>query len=112
MPAEAAWPAGGPASSDIAAQVADRIDLDRALSSIPEDQRAAIVIRDLLDFDYAAVAAILGVPAGTVKSRIARGRAALAAALGSSDDGEPLDEGNRAPHSGRQNEGETSGRRS
>ena len=43
------------------------------------------MLRDVADLDYAAIAAALGVPIGTVRSRIARGRAALAAALGNSD---------------------------
>jgi len=60
----------------------DRMALDRALADLPEDFRVAVVLRDVGDLDYTEIAEILGVPAGTVKSRIARGRAALAAALG------------------------------
>ena len=59
-----------------------RIDVDAALRELPEDFRAAVVLRDLCDLDYAEIAEVTGVPAGTVRSRIARGRAALAAALG------------------------------
>ena len=36
------------------------------------------MLRDVADLDYAEIAEVLGVPVGTVKSRIARGRAALA----------------------------------
>ena len=42
----------------------------------------AVVLRDLCDLDYAEIAEVLDVPPGTVRSRIARGRAALHAALG------------------------------
>ena len=42
----------------------------------------AVVLRDLCDLDYAEIADVLGVPPGTVRSRIARGRAALAGILG------------------------------
>ncbi|MGZ4712552.1 MAG: RNA polymerase sigma factor [Acidimicrobiia bacterium] len=65
-------------------QVADRLDLDAALATLPEDFRTAVVLRDVADLDYAEIAATLGIPIGTVRSRIARGRAALAAALGNS----------------------------
>jgi RNA polymerase sigma-70 factor (ECF subfamily) len=55
-----------------------RADIDAALATLAPDFRAAVVLRDLLDHDYAEMAEVLGVPPGTVKSRIARGRAALA----------------------------------
>jgi RNA polymerase sigma-70 factor (ECF subfamily) len=61
---------------------ADRMALDRALADLPEDFRVAVVLRDVGDLDYTEIAEVLGIPAGTVKSRIARGRAALASALG------------------------------
>ena len=66
-------------------RVVDRLDLETALAALPEEFRAAVVLRDVADLDYAAIAATLDVPIGTVRSRIARGRAALAAALGNSD---------------------------
>jgi RNA polymerase sigma-70 factor, ECF subfamily len=59
-----------------------RLDIDAALRDLPEDFRVAVVLRDLCDLDYAEIAEVLGVPPGTVRSRIARGRAALADALG------------------------------
>lgn len=62
--------------------VADRIDVDAALARLPADFRAAVVLRDLCDLDYAEIADVLAIPPGTVRSRIARGRAALAAELG------------------------------
>jgi RNA polymerase sigma-70 factor (ECF subfamily) len=43
--------------------------------------REAVVLRDLQDLDYAEVAQVLGVPEGTVKSRINRGRLELAKVL-------------------------------
>jgi RNA polymerase sigma-70 factor, ECF subfamily len=61
--------------------VGDRIDIDAALARIPEEFRVAVVLRDLCDLDYGQIAAVLDVPPGTVRSRIARGRAALAAEL-------------------------------
>ncbi len=60
----------------------DRLSIDAALAALPEDFRVAVVLRDVGDLDYAEIAEALGVPVGTVKSRIARGRSQLAAALG------------------------------
>ncbi len=59
----------------------DRLVLDDALDRLPEDLRVAVVLRDVADLDYAEIAETLDVPVGTVKSRISRGRAALAAQL-------------------------------
>jgi RNA polymerase sigma-70 factor (ECF subfamily) len=63
-------------------RVGARIDVDTALAALPEEFRVAVVLRDLCDLDYAEIAEVLDVPPGTVRSRIARGRAALAEALG------------------------------
>lgn len=49
----------------------------RAVESLPDDQRQAIVLRDIHDLPYSEIASILGVEVGTVKSRINRGRANL-----------------------------------
>lgn len=62
--------------------VADRLDIDAALRKLAPEFRAAVVLRDLCALDYAEIASVLDIPAGTVRSRIARGRAALAADLG------------------------------
>jgi RNA polymerase sigma-70 factor (ECF subfamily) len=62
--------------------VADRIDVDAALALLSPEQRAAVALRDLLGLDYAEIAAVLEIPPGTVRSRIARGRAALADLIG------------------------------
>jgi RNA polymerase sigma-70 factor (ECF subfamily) len=62
-------------------QVSEREALEAALLTLPEDFRIPVVLRDVADLDYAEIAATLGVPVGTVKSRIARGRGMLAAAL-------------------------------
>ncbi|WP_195210416.1 RNA polymerase sigma factor [Actinomarinicola tropica] len=60
---------------------AHRLDIDAALSRLPEDFRAPVVLRDQLGLDYAEIAEVLGIPPGTVRSRIARGRSALARSL-------------------------------
>ncbi|MGH9030777.1 MAG: RNA polymerase sigma factor [Acidimicrobiia bacterium] len=63
-------------------RVGARLDVDAALARLPEEFRVAVVLRDLCDLDYAEIAEALALPPGTVRSRIARGRAALAEALG------------------------------
>ncbi len=62
--------------------IGDQMMIDTALAALPEDFRIAVVLRDVGDLDYAEIAEVLDVPVGTVKSRIARGRAVLAANLG------------------------------
>jgi RNA polymerase sigma-70 factor (ECF subfamily) len=62
--------------------VADRIDVDAALAQLPDEFRVAVVLRDLCDMEYADIAATLDLAPGTVRSRIARGRAQLARHLG------------------------------
>lgn len=59
-------------------RVADRLEVDEALAELPLDFRAAVVLRDLCQLDYTEIAEVLEIPAGTVRSRIARGRALLA----------------------------------
>lgn len=55
-----------------------------ALKKLPETQRRALVLHHMCDLPVQAVAHEMGVPEGTVKARLSRGRAALAALL--SDD--------------------------
>lgn len=76
--------------------VTDRIVVDEALARLGPEARAAVALRDLIGLDYAEIAEVLGIPPGTVRSRIARGRAALADILG-----------NRTGGGGRQNPPET-----
>ncbi len=66
--------------------VAARLDVDAALARLPEEFRTAVVLRDLLDLDYAEIADALGIPIGTVRSRISRGRRLLGEWFGNSDD--------------------------
>jgi len=73
---------------------ADRIDVDRALSTLPRRQGEAIVLRYYLHLDTREVAAALRVNEGTVKSTLFRARATLAEALGIHDTEEANDRGN------------------
>ena len=68
----------GAGSAPVESTVAARLDVDAALAGLSPEFRAAVVLRDLCDLDYAEIADVLDVPIGTVRSRIARGRAAIA----------------------------------
>jgi RNA polymerase sigma-70 factor (ECF subfamily) len=74
------WIAGS-AGRDPADAVAARIDVDAGLALVPEEFRVAVVLRDVVGLDYAEIAEVLDIAPGTVRSRIARGRARLATAI-------------------------------
>ncbi|HMR48310.1 MAG TPA: SigE family RNA polymerase sigma factor [Arachnia sp.] len=59
----------------------DRVAVAEALTHLPADQRRAIVLYHLCDLSVTEVAREVGSPAGTVKARLARGRATLARLL-------------------------------
>ncbi len=71
-------PAPADASPGIDQVVSDRLVLDQALGRLPTEFRAPVVLRDVIGLDYAEIAEVLEIPPGTVRSRIARGRRALA----------------------------------
>jgi RNA polymerase sigma-70 factor, ECF subfamily len=52
-------------------------EITRAIDGLPEEYRTAVVLSDLHELRYAEIAEILGVPEGTVKSRLFRGRRML-----------------------------------
>jgi RNA polymerase sigma-70 factor (ECF subfamily) len=68
--------AGGPATDPTSVQDT-ALDVGAALQVLPVEQRAALVLVDMLGFSVATAAEVLGVSPGTVKSRCARGRARL-----------------------------------
>jgi RNA polymerase sigma-70 factor, ECF subfamily len=55
--------------------------VQEALARVSIELREAVILRDLQDMDYKEIAQVLGIPEGTVKSRISRGRAELARLL-------------------------------
>jgi RNA polymerase sigma-70 factor, ECF subfamily len=67
-----------------------RSELAAALASLSPEERAVVLLVDAEGFDYADAAGVLGVPVGTVASRLNRARTALRATL------RPLAEGSRA----------------
>lgn len=74
--------------SDPAVDLVTRLAVAEALTLLPIAQRVAVVLVDVQGYPVSEVAAILGVPPGTVKSRCARGRARLAELLGHLREGE------------------------
>lgn len=72
-----------PADAAVRSEV--RSTLVEVLERLPEEFRVPLVLRDVADLDYASIGEILDLAPGTVRSRIARGRARAAALL----DGNP-----------------------
>jgi len=75
VPSEGPTPAQKADSSIIGEQI------DRALADLPERQRLAVIMFDVEGYAHADIAAILGVPQGTVRSLVFHGRRALRNAL-------------------------------
>lgn len=78
LPDESTRPQNQTSLDDGGREVDDRLLVEAGLRQLPEDFRVAVVLRDLCQLDYAEIAEVLDVPAGTVRSRISRGRAQLA----------------------------------
>jgi RNA polymerase sigma-70 factor (ECF subfamily) len=73
--------ARGPSPHESAAQKELAKMVQDALARVSVELREAVILRDLQDMDYKEIALVLGIPEGTVKSRISRGRAELARLL-------------------------------
>jgi RNA polymerase sigma-70 factor (ECF subfamily) len=69
--------------------VAQRHDLVQALAALPPDERATVLLVDAQGFDYNDAASVLGVPTGTVASRLSRARAGLRRAMRQVQEGGP-----------------------
>jgi RNA polymerase sigma-70 factor (ECF subfamily) len=69
-------------AEDAVESAAVRPEIEKALSALPSDFRAAVVLSDIEGLGLPEVAEILGIPIGTVKSRVFRGRRLLARDLG------------------------------
>lgn len=89
------------AAADAIERIGDDLVLDAALATLPDDQRAAVILRDVIGLDHAEIAEVLEIPIGTTKSRVARGRARLLEIIGPSDGSDA--DGNRSGGSRRHN---------
>jgi hypothetical protein len=65
------------------------IELDRALALLPNEQREVVLLVGLEGMPYETVAQILGVPIGTVRSRLPRGRERLRELMGRDREPQP-----------------------
>ena len=64
-------------------------ELDRALARLPTEQREVILLIGMEGMAYESAAQILGVPVGTIRSRLSRGREKLRELMGRSDEAKP-----------------------
>jgi RNA polymerase sigma-70 factor (ECF subfamily) len=69
--------AGAPGADEVLAMETLPDHLQRTISSLPEEFRTAVVLCDVAGLSYAEIAEQSGVPVGTVRSRIHRGRLQL-----------------------------------
>ncbi|MCY4632504.1 MAG: sigma-70 family RNA polymerase sigma factor [bacterium] len=69
-------------SDPVGEQITARLDLDAALEVLAEEFRLPVVLRDQAGLSYDEISAVLSIPPGTVRSRIARGRSRLVELLG------------------------------
>ena len=68
---------GGPTAHDVLEQTELRKALEAAIRTLPDDWREIVVLADVQGLDYTEVAAVTGIPVGTVKSRLSRARGRL-----------------------------------
>jgi RNA polymerase sigma-70 factor (ECF subfamily) len=64
-------------------------ELDRALARLPDEQREVILLIGLEGMAYETAAQILGVPVGTIRSRLSRGRQTLRQLMGRQEEPKP-----------------------
>lgn len=79
-----------PLSSDLVDEmteglpILDSIELERALSSLPEDLRTVVVLKEIAGYSHEEIGELLGVPPSTSAGRLYRARTLLRAALSTS----------------------------
>jgi RNA polymerase sigma-70 factor (ECF subfamily) len=74
-------PADGPVIGDASLSIADRDQLERAFRHLSEEQRSILVFRHYLQLSTAEIAETLGIPEGTVRSRLYYAHRAMRAAI-------------------------------
>lgn len=73
---------------DAGTPVSDRISVDELLHELDDHRRAAFVLTQLTGLRYEEAAELLGVPIGTIRSRVARARERLLGALAAAEEGD------------------------
>ena len=66
----------------LAIERSERAAIERAVAALPSEFREVIVLREVEELSYKEISEVVGVPIGTVMSRLARARKRLASALG------------------------------
>jgi hypothetical protein len=66
-------------------------DLERALAKLPDELHSALLLVGMEGMRYEQAAAVLGVPVGTIRSRLSRGREALRQFMGAGSESGELD---------------------
>jgi RNA polymerase sigma factor (sigma-70 family) len=79
LPGVADLPADDPGPEAMLIRACEAEAVRTVLDGMPEDAREILVLRDLEDLSYREIADVLGVPLGTVMSRLSRARMAFAA---------------------------------
>ncbi len=69
--------ANAPIDESVKSQDGAMLDIERALTALPVEQRAVVLLVGLEDLSYREAADVLSIPVGTVMSRLSRGRARL-----------------------------------
>jgi RNA polymerase sigma-70 factor, ECF subfamily len=70
------------ATDTLALEQSERAAIARAIDSLPPEFREVVVLRELQGLSYAEISSVVGVPVGTVMSRLSRARRRVAASLG------------------------------
>lgn len=70
------------AAGDLADAATARLVVEEGLAQLPDEFKMPVILRDLAGLDYDEIGEILGLPPGTVRSRISRGRGKLADLIG------------------------------
>ena len=78
-------------AGDFDDRMVERDAMGQALAALPDDFREPVVLRDVGGLDYAEISQQLGIPPGTVRSRIARGRAKLAEIIATGNQNDPAE---------------------
>ena len=76
---------GDEATVDFSEAAVERFDLEALLAELPPEQRAAVILVDAHGMGFAHTAEVLGIPQGTVASRVASARRKLRRALATRD---------------------------
>jgi len=76
-PDAAALVADGPTPEAVSIQLEQARTLDQLVQALPPEHREVLLLREIEDLSYREIAAVVGVPIGTVMSRLARARALL-----------------------------------